>query len=365
MKPVRKNNLAELAAEQVLVELRRGTWTGRLPGVRVLSAWLQISPPTLGRALKLLVDRGVLEDTGPRRRYRILEEISESPSPGAVVSTGRRHLLILTHHALELTANSTRGIIERIVASASANGWTIGYEIMDFFNARRPRKSWDESVAAIRPDAMIGVFGRPVLADWAVASGHRMLFLGGISHRPEVPVYSVKVEELLRPALRRLMEAGHRRICFPLCERADPFSERLSRVVAEEFAAAGLPFSARLHVPITAYSGPDVIASIVTQRLGREGITGWIFLDWREYVSAQGIFHRAGLKIPDDVSVIVLIGEPVATWSLPTLSRFELPADALARQVLHWLEHPYETSAGRSFPATWIEGESIAPPPEG
>jgi len=309
----------------------------------------------------------VLEDTGPRRRYRILaralpDPVSSSPTVPAPGAPSRRHLLILTHHPLELTANATRGIIERIVASASASGWTTGYEIMDFFNARRPRRAWDESVAALRPDAMIGVFGRPVLAEWALARGHRMMFLGGVSESEGVPVYSLRVEDLLRPALRRLISSGHRRICFPLCERAAPLNERLTRAMEEEFAAAGIPFAARVHAPVTAYSGPDVTANLVSQGLGRDRITDWIFLDWREYVTAQGVLHRAGLRVPEDASVIVLIGEPVSEWSVPRLSRFETPAEALARQALHWLEHPFELYTSRFFPASWIEGESIAPP---
>jgi DNA-binding LacI/PurR family transcriptional regulator len=359
VKPVRKSKLAELAAEQVLAELKRGTWTERLPGVRALSAWLHISPPTLAQALRVLVDRGLLEDCGPRRRYKILADGVTSPALPA--GPQRRHLLILTHHALHRTATSTRGILERIVANASTAGWTVGFEVMDFFNARRPRRAWDETVAALRPDAMIGVFGRPVLAQWAAARGHRMMFLGGVSTEERVPVFSVRADELLRPALQRLIAAGHRKICLPLSERAGPLNERLIATMTDEFAAAGLPFAARIHAPVTAYSSPEITRSLVEQGLDRAGITAWVFIDWREYVAAQGVFQRRGLKVPEQASVVVLIGEPVAEWHFPALSRFEMPADALARQTVHWLEQPLMPHESRSFPATWIEGATIVP----
>ncbi len=360
MKPVRKNNLADLAAEQVLAELRRGTWTGRLPGVRALSAWLRISPPTLARALRLLVERGVLEDMGPRRRYRISG--IESALAAASEAVARRHLLILNHQPLSLIANATRDVIERIVADASAAGWTIGYEIIDFFNARRPRRSWDEMMAALRPDATIGVFGRPVLADWAAARGHRMMFLGGVSENDRVPVYAMRLTELLRPALRKLIAAGHRRICMPLCERAPAFNERLVRMMAAEFAKTGLPFVERINTPQTGYAGPEVTHRLVVQALERDRITGWVFIDWREYIAAQGIFHRRGVLIPEDASVIVLVGEAVTRWHHPPLCHFATPVEALTRQVLHWLENFSDSHAGRSFAGEWVDGESIAPP---
>ncbi len=362
MKPVRKNNLADLAAEQMLAELRRGTWTGLLPGVRALSAWLRISPPTLARALRLLVERGVLEDMGPRRRYRISGIEPAQQQVAASDAPARRHLLILTHQTLSLTANATRDVIERIVADASAAGWTIGYEIIDFFNARRPRRSWDEMMAALRPDAIIGVFGRPVLADWAAARGHRMMFLGGVSESDRVPVYAMRLTELLRPALRKLIAAGHRRICMPLCERAQAFNDRLIKLMAAEFAEAGLPFAERINTPQTAYSGPEVTHRLVVQALERDRITGWIFIDWREYIAAQGIFHRCGVLIPEDASVIVLVGEAVTRWHHPPLCHFATPVEALTRQILHWLENPSDSPAGRSFPGEWIDGESVAPP---
>src|SRR5690606_36622452 len=138
---------------------------------------------------------------------------------------------------------------------------------------------------------------------------------------------------LLRPGLRKLIDAGHRRICMPLCERAAVFNERLTRLMAAEFAEAGLPFAERINAPQTGYAGPEVTDRLVVEGPERDRITGWVFIGWREHIAAQGVFHRRGVLIPEDASVLVLVGEAVTRWHHPALCHFTTPVEALTRQI--------------------------------
>lgn len=347
-------------------EIRKGTWANQLPGTRALCAWFQVSGPTMARALRGLVAKKVLEERGARRRYGILAKAATKPAQAARSAKlkTQRHLLIVTHHPMNVTANSTRDVMDRIYDKISPAGWAVEHEVMDFFNAKKPRRSWDEVLRTLKPDAILGVFGRPVLAEWALQRRQKILFLGGVPADTGVPIYAVRMADTVREAVRRLVAAGHTKFFMPLCERAQPFSDSLIQAMSEELAAAGIPFLPRIHAPQLGYSGPDVIWSLAEDAIAKYRPTAWIILDWREMVTVSSLFNKRGIRMPQDVSVVLLNDEATAAWHRPLLCRFSLPVDLIARQVVRWLEGRVDPTESKRFDALWQDGESIAGPPQ-
>lgn len=363
MEPVARNSLVDAVEVRLLEELTKGTWEDELPGVRVLCTRFKVSVPTMSAALKRMIDRGVLENRGVRRRLGINVAKIGLQSTTTGDDGEKKRLLIVNHHPLNLVANSTRTVLEVFQTEMANSNWTVSYEVMDFFNAKQPRRSWDEVLRSVQPDAIIGVFGRPVLAEWAVKHKKRILFLGGVPADSGVPVYAVRAGDMLRDAIRRMLQAGHKKFFLPLCERAEPFSDSLIGVMQEELTAAGVPFVPRIHAPCLAYSGPEVLWRMAETAWQSFQPTAWIILDWREMVTAASFFHENGIFVPKDVSVILLNDEATAEWHRPALCRFTIPVDKLARGMVKWVEGKTDISESKRFDPIWIDGESVGPPP--
>lgn len=360
MEPIARNSLVDAVEVRLLEELTKGTWEDELPGVRVLCTRFKVSVPTMSAALKRMIDRGVLENRGARRRLGInIEKLGVSESSTA---TGKKRLLIINHHPLNLVANSTRTVLELLQNELGTTDWSISYEVMDFFNAKQPRRSWDEVLRSVQPDAMLGVFGRPVLAEWAQKHKKRLLFLGGVPGETGVPIYAVRMADILRDAVRKLLQAGHRKFFLPLCERGEPFVASLSAVMREELEAAGVPFVPRIHMPTVAYSGPEVIWRMAETAWQGFQPTAWIILDWREMVTVLSFFHEHGIFVPKDVSVMLLNDEATVDWHRPRLCRYTLPIEKLARGLARWVEGKVDVHESKHFEPLWIDGESIGAP---
>lgn len=363
MEPISRKSLVDAVEARLLEELRKGTWTGQLPGVRILCARLQVSPPTMLAALKRLIASGVLEDRGERRRLAIKFDAGAATGGGAA-GEERKRLLILTHHAFHLTADSARNVLEHL-QDALAGRWLVSHEVLDFFNAKRPHQCWDECLRSNQPDAILGVFGRPVLARWAQKHRTPMLFLGGVAGNTDVPIYAVRVADMLRAAVRQLLAAGHQKFFLPLCERAEPFAASLIQVMEEELRAAGVTFVQRVHAPSVGYAGPDVLWRLAETAWKTYRPTAWLIIDWREMVTISGFFHQQGIFMPKDVSSILLISETTSDWHRPTLCRFEPPAEKVARHIMRWLDGKADRRESKYFEATWMPGESIGPCSQG
>jgi DNA-binding LacI/PurR family transcriptional regulator len=367
--PLRKD-LASAVARHLRHHVPPAHADGTIPGVRLLAKTLEVSVPTLCKALHLLEAEGFLESGGGRRKWRLADPSSQASEPlsGSALRTTSRRLLFLTPQPLGEQRFSGVEVFASLLDRLATSEWEVVYRVERFSEAKTPRRSWDELLATMDPGAMVVLGGTPVLAQWADKLPCRTLFFGGDPGSVGLPLLAVSLSTMLKDAAARLLALGHRRILLPLCARLPYIVEKCSRV-ANTLNTAGKRLEKSLVIEESRYMGPEVIVNLLRKHWKKDPPDAVIFLDWREFVAASGFFNRAGILIPRDVSVIILSQNTAMEWYSPAISHYEHPVKLMSRSIARWVLDENAKRDPGMFPevkATWHERQSVitrdAPP---
>jgi DNA-binding LacI/PurR family transcriptional regulator len=361
MKPVAKSSAVMLAATAIREEIESGRWDGRLPGARILAKRLGLSPPTVAVALAQLAADGWLEKPGERHAYRVVRKRRTGGRKSSPPASKR--LLLLTHELQELLTETSRRILEQIRESATKKGWLVESQVVDFLHVKRARNQWDRLIQVDPGTSVIALYGRTALAEWAIRRKARMMFLGGVTNGLPVPITAVKSSQMAETAMERLAALGHWRIVFPLCDRAESFKVPLRELTRRAVESTGNTYVQGYHNPETDYLKPDVTWRLVESAFKTLPPSALVFLDWKELVTAFCFLSSRKLRIPEDVSLVLLNDQMEAEWFHPPLTRFRFPEGKIVRAMISWLEndtgnHPLQTT----LTADIIKGATIAPP---
>ncbi|MCW1924634.1 substrate-binding domain-containing protein [Luteolibacter arcticus] len=357
MKAVRKHTLAAEAERELRAAILGGQFGKTLPGLRVLAQALGVSPPTVADALKTLVAEGLVTAGGPRRRMEVVAETG----PRELLDRPDRILWFVTAVGVDKATHGITDMTSFLQQMLAGAGWQVRHRVLAFGYSENRSNQWDRMMEAERPDAMIAWGGRPALAKWATQRKLRTLFVGGATEGKEVTMFAVRSVDMVSHAVAELLALGHRRLFLPMCNRPASTVKAVRQAVAQPLRALGVKGQTKDLVPESSYQGGSVIEAMVLQALRSHSPTGWIFFDWREFLAAACVFRDLGLKVPDDLSMIVLSEDPVMTWYRPAPAHFRQPLETMAKEVVEWMLDESATG-NRYFAADWFPGESLAAP---
>jgi len=358
MARIERKSAAEMAADAIKAEISAGRWTGRLPGSRMLAAETGVSQPTVASALALLVDQGWLEPGGDRRAFRV---IPRTPLAAPAQARKRRRAIIATHADVGDMPHTSRRVIEVTREKLGRRGWAVEIVTFDFIHAKRPHRSWDHLLPIDPEVPIIAVFGRPPIGEWALKHRVRMLFLGGLAGDSRIPMVGVRSSLLAADAMERLTALGHRQIVLPLCDRPPSFAASLKDAVKTGLERVGVSYVASYHTPESPYQRSEVVWNMIESAMERAVPTGIILLDWKELVTVSCLLTKRGLRVPEDVSLILLNEQAEADWFVPKLSCFRFPVTRLASMLTRWVEGQPIDENSRYLSADFEAGASIAP----
>jgi DNA-binding LacI/PurR family transcriptional regulator len=340
-------------------EIAGGRWDERLPAARVLARRLGVSPPTVAAAMLKLAGEGLLEAGGQRRAFRLAGP--KRASSGAAGAGDSKHLLILTADELGELGELSRRLLERLRDEMTRKGWRVDYQAVDFLHVKRPQRAWNRLIQVEPGTSVIALYGGAPLAEWAVHHKVRILFLGGNSEGLPVPMVAVKSTHMAAVALARLTALGHWRIVTPLCDRSEAFKAGMRDVMRQAIEAAGQTYLKTYHNPESNYMKPDVTWRMLESAFANYPPTALVLFDWKELVTAYCFLASKSLRVPEDVSLILLSDQLEAEWFHPKLTRFRFPVRRLIRTMARWLEDGDSTAEQISLPADHIEGATIGP----
>jgi DNA-binding LacI/PurR family transcriptional regulator len=189
------------------------------------------------------------------------------------------------------------------------------------------------------------LFDDPELGD-LVAEGFPIVIQG---HLPgaTAPTVDVDNEASARLAVDHLLELGHRRIAC-ITNAALTYTAAADRLAGyrEALAAAGVPASMDLVAEgaFDAASGHRAMSEILER--GRPDAV-FVASDVVA-LGAIGALRAAGLRVPDDVSVVGFDDVPLAAYFDPPLTSIRVPAHDLGLAAGHAL---LDRIAGREVPA--------------
>ena len=299
---------------------------------------------------------------GPRRRYRILRAEAVAPPPRAA---GKR-LLLLTHTDSDRWDETQRRVVMEIIDDAAADGWACIRETEDFLGAKRPRKSWDRLLALHRPTHLVAIQGTKPLAEWAARRGLRAAFIGGQQVDPALAAgIGIRLSDILGHCLRELRQLGHRRILIPIWGGLRQLPGFCARQLGEALGTDPARLVAEGWVFGAPASDLATHRSRLLRHVRRLRPTAVVTIDWRDFLVTSQCLEDEGLRVPADLSLVVLNHGPDADWFRPAPAHYRIAQDYFAREVRAWRRggKPRADSATRAVLAGWRPGSTLGPAP--
>ena len=237
---------------------------------------------------------------------------------------------------------------------------------------RELEKELIEAMQDRRVDGIIlaSMYTREVTVPDSLLEGHSVLLNAVPSGRSSVPCVLPDETEAGRSAARVLLEAGHTEGIYLV--GADPKTNRVPRDslaaadrlrgIKEMMATAGVPLTGgvvRLHWQPS--DGYEAAGKLLERRPPPRAL---ICFNDRLAVGAYQALQEAGIKVPDEVSIVSFDDEPVASWLRPQLTTIALPHYELGHKAVEVLIDKAlqgsTTSAGTYFvPMPLRERDSV------
>lgn len=338
-------------AEQVAAHLRTGImggrWLERMPGEARLREELGVNHTTIGAALRLLEQEGLLVPQGAGRRRQIVLPVDAAP-PGLRVG-----LLLYEpadHHAYDVVELRHRLMEAGHAVQAAAK--TLTELAMDVRRVAR-------MVQRIAADAWVILSASEEVLEWFAKQPIPAIANAG-QYPPNMPLASVGpgMKNALAALVRRLVSLGHRRIVLLTSSGAKPAS------FVEEMEAHGLPVGP-YNTPVWDY-GPDGFRRRLDSLFAHTPPTALIIDEAPLFHAAQHHLARCGIFAPEHISLICTDPDPVFEWYKPTVAHLRWDKDPVVRRIVRWVAN---VSRGRDdrrqtrIDTKFVDGGTVGPVP--
>lgn len=232
--------------------------------------------------------------------------------------------------------------------AARAAGHTVVVELTG------PGETVDSALSLVREGRVDGVLlslGELQAADRrGIAEIQRLVPVVLLQQDDDVPgahTVSAKDEQGAAEAVRRLVEAGHRRLAWLGADPQWPGPRRRLAGIRAVCASAGVDL---VEWEARAYTVDDARAAVAGRLTGPQAPTAVLAAN---DLVALGVVHQAeddGLRVPQDLSVVGFNDFDFAQWVRPAISTVRLPAARMAARAVELViasvedrERPRET----------------------
>jgi DNA-binding LacI/PurR family transcriptional regulator len=342
-----------LLAEHLRDELKRGQWSGRMPGVIRLARELGAARNTVEGALRELERDGLLLPQGHGRGRVIAEAASGARKTGLRVGLipyeaadrGLSYLIDLQYrleeegHMVIFSQKTLSDLqqrvdrVARVVKQTEADAWVVmagSREVIDWFAARQA--------------PAFALFGR-----------RRDVMIAGAGP-DKVPT--------MREVVRRLVGLGHRRVVLMVrSERRKPQPGAMERAFLEELEVHGISTGA-YHLPDWEETAEGLLECL-DGLFGVTPPTSVIFDEAFLFAAAQQHLARKGILAPRDVSLVCCDPpEVVLAWMRPTVAHIRWDHRPLVRRIVKWaanVSHGQKDLRQLVTVAEFVDGGTIGP----
>jgi DNA-binding LacI/PurR family transcriptional regulator len=192
-----------------------------------------------------------------------------------------------------------------------------------------------------------------------------MALMGGVQGETPLPMLGVRTSRMVERAMDELLVRGHRSVVLPLWNRPDAFRDRLREVMDDKLRAAGAGFEPARHMPVSPYDDARTMYGTMAEVWESARPTALLLLDWREFVAVSCFLRDQRIRIPDELSVVVLSHQPTMDCHIPSLAHFEHPVKRMAKTLADWARVYPGKAVVKFFEPRWVDGESVATAPGG
>jgi hypothetical protein len=356
----KKKTIPEQFADQLAGDIRAGVFGGLLPSVRELGQRYHLNAVSVHKGLGLLVARGVLLKRGPRRRLAIAPPPAGTASrPALAPSLVCRPLVLVGAEPSELHAAIVLALhdLERRCREHGTACVTVDLSGLGAAaQARRIRAAWVEH----KPTHVLMICcDQPTYALLAKKPG-KFAMIGGSIVARKVARLSADLARLSTVAFDDLRSLGHRRFRLVMLGRPEvPAEQRLL-----------LDYANSLGVHATGVWGGALnfrsLSAVLAAAL-REGVTAFVFPRLDALVLALAYFDSVGLRVPRDVSVVLLQSGPYDFMQTTQPAHFKFRRQPLVGLMTSWFEFGEVISERftREVASTYVRGKTVGPVRQG
>lgn len=357
MNPVRRQSLIEQTVSHLRLGIREGRWKGALPGLVRLAKDLDVSRDTVREAVKILEAQGLILSHGHGRRREVsTEEIPERTS---------LRIGILTWNDLSAEIPSSQWILLQLAHDLEAAGHIPIFTPFSQVTLHENTTRIIAMMVATPVDAWVVMTGSQSLLDWLQQQPVPFLAVGGRLDGRNIASSSMSSAIALEKATKRLIELGHRRVvmvCRPDWIKPDPAT--LVRNFLAQLAAAGLPAGA-YNTPMWEET-PAGFQKLLKSIFRLTPPTALILPTGHHAFAAISFLSQRGLRVPQDVSLLVRSQDAAFDWVQPRIAHFRFDMAALVQRVTRWVDACAKGTEDRErthVDAELVPGDTLAPPP--
>jgi hypothetical protein len=339
----------EQLAGHLRAELRRGVWSGAMPGGDRLARELGVRRSTVECALQQLEKEGVLVGQGPRRRRLIA--LAGGLRPPAL------RIAMLRFEA----ADASVDIVVETKHRLTEEGHLPFYPPRTLLELRMDVKRVARLVEATEADAWVVLAGSREVLEWFAGREQPAFALFGRRQRVDIASVGPDTTPTIAAVVRRLVELGHRRIVMlSRRERRLPAPAQFERAFLAELEASGCP--------VGAYNLPDWEGT-------REGFhrlleslfrltppTALIIHEAPQFIAVLRFLAQRGIPVPEDVSLVCTDPDPGFRWCEPPMSHITWDAGLVVRRVVRWASNVRRGKTDRRLTdirAEFVEGGTV------
>jgi DNA-binding LacI/PurR family transcriptional regulator len=343
---------AEQVADYLRTGLLRGDWSDGMPGVNWLAANLGINHKTVGAALRLLEQEGLLASQGAGRKRLILPHVNKAARKGMRVG-------------LLLWDKEDRYINYMIDLQHSLTeaGHTLIIPKKTLMDLKMDVKRIAEHIKETEVDAWIVSTGSQEVLQWfAQRTVPVFSIFGGCRNLP-IAATATAYDAALIQATKNLIELGHRSIVL-MIRRQHRLPEPGPSVIAflNVLKASGIQASS--------YNLPDWDETVegfhecLSALFKLTPPTALIVDESPQFVAVRHFLASRSFPVPQKVSLVCMESEPVIGWCVPTIAQIQLKFTGVVRHIMSWLNH---ISQGRKdvrqhiFYSEYVPGDSVGP----
>ena len=322
-------------AEVLSQDIADGVWQHRLPGYRVLGKRYGVSRPTCEDALKILERREVIGAARPREARKILE------FPTKVSPASNRQLLIIGDTQRPMTPGEEE-LVGWISELWRRSGGDVMREAGHLQRHREPKTLLARWIRKAGADSILLYLPPVAWVEVAESSGLPCYALGGVflASSGILSGSGLSVSKFLVEVVREAIKLAHRRILVVIRRVASKASMRESIAERIEHLLGDGANEQQVSVSVLTpdLPSPQDWHSWWSSVLVREQPTLVIVDSVYEAVSLHDHCLRHGIRMPQDLSMVVMEDTPILEWMNPPPTRYRFQNEKVMKYFRHWFQ---------------------------
>lgn len=345
---------AEQVADMIETYLKNGSWSEKLPGIKSLARELEINHKTVARALSILENRGLLEPPRGRRARRVLGGLS--------TPLKRTKLRLLIVHPYINTAESTdMGMIHSFQQVWLQSQGKVLVKAVDASHRKKVRLYLQQLIDLHAADALL-MINLPLA--WAKAGLDKLpcYFSGGSTPQGrKISIFGYERKMTFQHILATLGELGHQKVLWPIRLLGSGVREDLLSASSGLNHSDTFPKISEENCPYVYYEDPATWLQMWERAFNKKICpTAVVVTEMKHLLSFYGFCYRQQIRVPEDVSVVLVGSNKNANWLTPQPSVCQFSTEMAVEHFKTWIRNDLKPIGKKTMTLKLAGNESLA-----